>query len=372
MVLAYTDVITVTRCLEVSPVWASHLHDIWRELYRYRKKRLATFRLYCGLIDMDDKEKCIAPPDYKRILDGGKKWVYFTNCSICTEKIPTCFKYHRNKLYYGTVEGELQIIDFGQHNVVTNVATSLQGRIFSIDVKDDVLVTGHGDGSLRFYPALGVGSSVLQVTSSALVLTKIISTRSEAPRLLCWARTGDCLIVSSSSLNHIQTIGRCSTEECFLEANENQIVVINRISLKVDIYDSTNGDFVCDFLLTSEAPVCSDMVGNLLFVGFKQDIEVWDLKNFKRTSALNISRNTLASLAVLRCNEIVLCGMLTDGTLVLWSLLDIFQDSNGDHRPQVLTQRHIAWRNRMEISDDKILFASERKLGDFQLLQRLK
>ena len=64
--------------------------------------------------------------------------------------------------------------------------------------------------------------------------------------------------------------------------------------------------------------------------------------------------------------------MLTDGTLVLWSLLDIFQDSNGDHRPQVLTQRHIAWRNRMEISDDKILFASERKLGDFQLLQRLK
>lgn len=98
---------------------------------------------------MEDKEKCIAPPDYKRILDGGKKWVYFTNCSICTEKIPTCFKYHRNKLYYGTVEGELQIIDFGQHNVVTNVATSLQGRIFSIDVKDDVLVTGHGDGSLR-------------------------------------------------------------------------------------------------------------------------------------------------------------------------------------------------------------------------------
>ena len=133
------------------------------------------------------------------------------------------------------------------------------------------------------------------MTSSALVLTKIISTRSEAPRLLCWARTGDCLIVSSSSLNHIQTIGRsqtegestginifiirCSTEECFLEANENQIVVINRISLKVDIYDSTNGDFVCDFLLTSEAPVCSDMVGNLLFVGFKQDIEVWDLKD---------------------------------------------------------------------------------------------
>ena len=81
---------------------------------------------------------------------GFKKWRYISNGLIGTDSTPTCFKYHRSKLYFGTVYGELKMIDFENHNVVKTLLYSGRGRILSIDVKDDILVTGHNDGSIRY------------------------------------------------------------------------------------------------------------------------------------------------------------------------------------------------------------------------------
>ena len=64
--------------------------------------------------------------------------------------------------------------------------------------------------------------------------------------------------------------------------------------------------------------------------------------------------------------------MLVDGTLILWRLWDIFQDEDKEPERQILMQIGFAWRNLMEISDNKVMFASERQLGDFHILQRLK
>ena len=74
-------------------------------------------------------------------------------------------------------------------------------------------------------------------------------------------------------------IFRFSTDEFSIEANEHQIVVINNISLKADIYNSSTGALLGYLLLEAEGPVCSDLVGKLLFVGFKPNIEVWDLED---------------------------------------------------------------------------------------------
>ena len=156
------------------------------------------------------------PSGYRRVLLGFRRWRYFSKCSISTDTIPACFKYHRNKLYFGTVEGHLNLIDFGFHNAVTSLSTPDNGRIFSIDVKDDVLVTGHGDGSLRFHNPGDWRQSSLNITNSPIVFIRILPSR-----LLCWSRAGDCYLVSPQA--EINIIGRSAlarapvslTSQCF-------------------------------------------------------------------------------------------------------------------------------------------------------------
>ena len=142
------------------------------------------------------------------MLLGFRRWRYFSNCSISTDSVPTCFKYHRNKLYIGTVEGQVNVIDIGFHNAASSVSTGDNVRIFSIDVKEDIVVSGHGDGSLRFYnPADGACVSSLSLTNSPLVFTKILSTPATGGgRLVCWSGAGDVYLVSPRS--HLYTIGR--------------------------------------------------------------------------------------------------------------------------------------------------------------------
>ena len=82
---------------------------------------------------------------------GFKKWRYLSNGLIGTDSTPTCFKYQRSKLYFGTVCGELKVIDFENEKTVKTVLTSGSGRILSIDIKHDILVTGHYDGSIRYF-----------------------------------------------------------------------------------------------------------------------------------------------------------------------------------------------------------------------------
>ena len=155
------------------------------------------------------------PSGYRRVLLGFRRWRYFSKCSISTETLPACFKYHRNKLYFGTVEGQLDMIDFGFHNAVSSLATAdNNGRIFCIDVKEDILVAGHEDGSIRFHNPGGSGGSCLSslaITNSPIVFIRILSSRAtEGARILCWSREGDCYLVSPNrDINIIGRSGNC-------------------------------------------------------------------------------------------------------------------------------------------------------------------
>ena len=61
-------------------------------------------------------------------------------------------------------------------------------------------------------------------------------------------------------------------------ANHHNIVVISNLS-RVDLYSPDTGDLRGGFHLNTESPMCADMTGRLLSVGFKQNIEVWDLED---------------------------------------------------------------------------------------------
>lgn len=165
------------------------------------------YRNFCFLTGAGGGGRAIAPSGYRRVLLGFRRWKYFSNCSISTDTVPTCFKYHRNKLYFGTVEGKLNMIDFGFHNAASSVPTADNGRIFSIDVKEDILVTGHGDGSIRFYTpgdcAWTASGSPLNITNCPIVFIRLLSSR-----LLCWSRAGDCYLVSPQGEIKINIIGR--------------------------------------------------------------------------------------------------------------------------------------------------------------------
>ena len=101
------------------------------------------------------------------------------------------------------------MIDFGFHNAASSLSTAGNGRIFSIDVKEDILVAGHDDGSVRLYSPddCGGASLTLTVTNCPIVFIKILSSRETGgARLLCWSRAGDCYLVSPRP--DINLIGR--------------------------------------------------------------------------------------------------------------------------------------------------------------------
>ena len=265
--------------------------SISRDLLFYRN-----FCCLTGAGSADGDGRPIAPSGYRRVLLGFRRWRYFSNCSISTDTLPTCFKYHRNKLYFGTVEGRLNTIDFGFHNAASSLPTSDNGRIFSIDAKEDILVTGHGAGSVVFYHA-GVCGSSLNITDSPIVFIRILSSgQTGGPGLVCWSQAGDCFLVSphcevniigrsepvgtfTLSLAYTVFLLRFNTDEVNIEANLHNIVVINNLSRRVDLYSPQTGDRLGGFHLTTESPSCSDLTGRLLCVGFKQNIEVWDLED---------------------------------------------------------------------------------------------
>ena len=72
---------------------------------------------------------------------------------------------------------------------------------------------------------------------------------------------------------------RFNTEEVNIEANHHNIVVISNLSRRVDLYSPDTGDLLGGFHLNTDSPMCADVTGRLLCVGFKQNIEVWDLED---------------------------------------------------------------------------------------------
>lgn len=125
----------------------------------------------------------------------------------------------------------------------------------------------------------------------------------------------------------------------------------------------------------SELPVSLDLVGEVLVLGYKDRINLWDL----RTSGIcgRITRIQLSDYAVttslvsMRVNATTLAAVVTGGRLCLWNLLDILwahvglTSSAGKVGFHAIETLELPYRNRMELTDHNVVFGSEKNLGDF-------
>ena len=77
------------------------------------------------------------------------------------------------------------------------------------------------------------------------------------------------------------------------------------------------------------------------------------------------------SLVSMRANETTLAAVVTGGRLCLWNLMDILRahvglaSSNGKIGFHTTETQELPYRNRMKLTNHKVVFGSEKNLGGF-------
>ena len=125
----------------------------------------------------------------------------------------------------------------------------------------------------------------------------------------------------------------------------------------------------------TEVPVSMDMVGELLVVGYRDRITLWDLQTTRMVTRLQLTESGLRSLVALRANPTTLAAVGTGGRLCLWNLMDILRahvrglSSSSSVGFRVIETQELPYRNRLELTDHKVVFGSEKNLGDFCVIK---
>ena len=126
----------------------------------------------------------------------------------------------------------------------------------------------------------------------------------------------------------------------------------------------------------SELPVSLDMVGEVLILGYRDRIILWDLRTSgicsKMFSKIQLTDyGVTTSLVAMRANATTLAAVVTGGRLCLWSLMDILRahvgltSISGKVGFHAIETQELPYRNRMELTHHRVVFGSEKNLGDF-------
>ena len=124
----------------------------------------------------------------------------------------------------------------------------------------------------------------------------------------------------------------------------------------------------------SEVPVSLDMVGEVLMLGYRDRITLWDLRTSRIITVLLLrSCGITSSLVAIRANATTLAAMVTSGVMCMWNLMDIIRAhlgglSAGSPEFSVLETQDLPYRNRMELTEHRVVFGSEKTLGDFYII----
>ena len=135
--------------------------------------------------------------------------------------------------------------------------------------------------------------------------------------------------------------------------------VINTVTgvLEDDIYLDTE----------SELPVCLDMVGEVLILGYRDSIHLWDLRTSGTCSKM-ITRIQLrdygvtTSLVAMRANETTLAAVVMSRRLCLWNLMHILRahvgltSISGKVGFHAIETQELPYRNRMELTHHRVVF----------------
>ena len=126
----------------------------------------------------------------------------------------------------------------------------------------------------------------------------------------------------------------------------------------------------------TEVPVSLDMVGETLVLAYRDRVTLWDLQTNKMITRLQLSEFGVSSVLVaMRANATTLTASVTSGRLCLWNMMDIIRahvrglsSSVGNVGFCAIDTQEVPYRNKVELTDHKVVFGSEKNLGDFCLM----
>ena len=144
----------------------------------------------------------------------------------------------------------------------------------------------------------------------------------------------------------------------------------------VRVINTLTGDGEPDLRLdtVTEVPVTADIVGEVLVLGYRDRITLWDLLTSKLISRIHLCLFGVTSSLVAMCaNETTVAAIVSGGTLCLWSFIDILRTyvkklSVKSVRFRLIETKDLPWKNKIELKDLKVVFGSEKNLGDFCMI----
>ena len=127
----------------------------------------------------------------------------------------------------------------------------------------------------------------------------------------------------------------------------------------------------------TEVPVSMDMVGETLVLAYRDRVTLWDLQTNKMITRLQLTEFGVSSVLVaMRANATTLAATVTSGRLCLWNMMDILRAhvgglslSAGNVEFCGIETHEVPYRNKIELTDHKVVFGSEKNLGDFCLMK---
>ena len=126
----------------------------------------------------------------------------------------------------------------------------------------------------------------------------------------------------------------------------------------------------------TEVPVSLDVVGETLVLAYRDRVTLWDLQTDKMITRLRLTEYGVSSaLVAMRANATTLAAAVTGGRLCLWNLMDILRAHVGGLSSSAenvgfcaIEIQDLPYRNKIELTDHKVVFGSEKNLGDFCLM----
>jgi len=395
-ILSHLDAGSVAQAHSVSKTWLSYFGDLnlWRKLCLRKFKHDPKFRKLCQLNGYDTliSDGRDQSSSFKGILlsvdSDFSRWNAPAQTNVSIKTLATCFTCNRNRVIFAKTSGDVHILDLDRGYESILLSDGGHGRVQSLEVTRDHLVLGLGDGRLKMisledgtlvyqmkvrdpdYPEVTPGhvshichvlrdthDHVTVMTSGGLLCSWVIDQK--RPELVYCTRIEPLQSLIKLGQQHTVFISPSNTD---------MVRVINTVTgvQKDDIHLDT----------VSELPVILDMVGEVLMLGYRDRINLWDLRTSGICSKM-ITRiqfrdyGVTTSLVSMRANETTLAAVVTSGRLCLWSLMDILRahvgktSSAGKVGFHAFETQELPYRNRIELTNHKVVFGSERNLGDF-------
>jgi len=389
-ILYLTDAKTITNCFKVSRYWEQELtgHKLWKRMVDLRFIRNKKFRICCGLNGWKDSLTSQGGEErpsqvYKQMqykITRFNKLMSDTNyqCKkLYTGSMFTCLIVQGNNLFAGMTEGLIKMWNIQlpmKSEKPVKIFEGHEDRVTALDCQDGLLFSSSDDHSVRIWNTETGGLlRVLRGPGNPLLLLKLTK-----DRIITLSRSGQLSFWYWAGLQHVEYLYSTSVDHDvnFLDVGmgNNYIVMILHDPFlsgetELQVFSSKTGRRLPEKKIISNAMSCINILNDILAVGSKTMLELWNLEDCQMITSLEanyLETRGLVYIKQVTMSDYALVAMLSTGSILVWELLECLKGKSS--APSLhISNTERCWKNIIVVSDSKIIFGLEMKFGDIKI-----